>query len=224
MDPEERREYLTAEWDEIGYALDLDSAEQHAAWQRIGDDLLARWNEPHRTYHDEQHLADVLLALEQLGAAGEAIRLETLIAAWFHDAVYRGDPGEDEAESARLATTALGSLGVDDALARHVGEMIVATTPMHEIVDPPLSLVHLLDADLAIFAQPCERYDAYAAAVRVEYAHMPDADFAAGRARILSSYLEQPVIYRSETARAVWEAKARENLAREIAELGGSER
>jgi predicted metal-dependent HD superfamily phosphohydrolase len=54
--------------------------------------------------------------------------------------------------------------------------------------------------------------------VRREYAHVPDEAFRAGRAKVMASFLAAPV-YRTLhfTHR---ESRARENIAREIAELG----
>lgn len=215
--PVRRREYLRGEWARLGPAVTVPD-ESTGPWEGLGDGLIARWNEPHRRYHDERHLEDVLLALNQLGVRGEEIAPVTLLAAWFHDAVYAGS-GSDELDSARLARESLGGLALSDSLVTEVSDFIVATTPGHAVQDPPAPLVHLLDADLSIFASPPWRYDEYAAAVRAEYAHVPEPDFRAGRAKILSAYLAQPAIYRTPTAHQLWEGRARANLGREVAEL-----
>lgn len=214
LKPVRRREYLISEWADLGRLLGTESA----GWSRLGEHLIVRWNEPHRAYHDERHLEDVLLALNLLGVRGERISPATLLAAWFHDAVYRGT-STDEQDSAALAVRELGELGVSHGLIEQVGEFIVATTPAQEVPDPALPLAHLLDADLSIFASSTSRYREYAIAVRQEYAHVADADFAAGRGAILNAYLDQPAIYRTDTARGLWEDGARANLAREIEEL-----
>lgn len=221
-----RRQYLDAEWLLLGEMLGIGADGIGGAadrWRGIGEALLARWNEPHRHYHDERHLEDVLLSLDQLAVRGERVGVETLLAAWFHDAVYEGstgvDAGADERASARLATDTLLGLGLDPALAHLVGELIVDTTPAREPRQDGASLALLLDADLSIFASSPERYAEYAAAVRQEYAHVPDVDFAPARARILAAYLAQPAIYHSETARKLWEERAHANLASEFAIL-----
>ncbi|MBN9612874.1 MAG: DUF4031 domain-containing protein, partial [Actinobacteria bacterium] len=199
------------------------SAEPDARWQQLGEELIRRWNEPHRRYHDERHLEDVLLALNQLGVRGEQVAPVTLLAAWFHDAVYAGavgaGAGSDERDSAELAMASLSELGFSAELLAHVSELILATAPGASIADPPAPLAHLLDADLAIFASPPSRYDEYAAAVRLEYAHVPEPAFRAGRAQILEAYLAQPTIYRTDAARGLWEARARANVEREVGEL-----
>lgn len=215
--PIRRRQYLAGEWTKLGESLGVTGAAQAGgAWSMLGDDLLARWNEPHRSYHDERHLEDVLLALDQLSVRGERISPVTPLAAWFHDAVYAGSAGSDERDSALLAAEALGGFGLAAPLVDQVGEFILATTPALSMVDPPAPLAHLLDADLAIFASPPWRYDQYAASVRLEYAHVPDADFRAGRAQILGAYSAQPTIYRTAAAQRLWEERARANLSREI--------
>ncbi|MGW5671933.1 HD domain-containing protein, partial [Micromonospora sp. NPDC003776] len=79
----------------------------------------------------------------------------------------------------------------------------------------------LCDADLAILAAPPAAYDRYAAAVRREYAHVPDPAFRAGRAQVLTALLALPALYRLPEPHARWESAARANLARELATLRG---
>ncbi|WP_052459722.1 DUF4031 domain-containing protein [Tessaracoccus massiliensis] len=84
----------------------------HRSWRGLGlpnslrDDLLTRWQDPHRHYHDVRHLAQVLTALEELQCTDPVV----VLAAWFHDAVYEGVASEDEEASARLAEESLSRL------------------------------------------------------------------------------------------------------------------
>lgn len=217
--PLRRRQFLVSEWASLGELVGAGAARsaQHD-WLALGETLIARWNEAHRSYHDERHLEDVLLALDHLATRGERVAPDTLLAAWFHDAVYTGT-GDDELASAALATSALAQLPLDAALVSRVGEFIVATTPARELRDPAAPLAHLLDADLSIFAAAPHRYRQYSESVRLEYAHVPEPDFSSGRSRILSSYLEQPAIYRTGTAQQLWEQRARRNVLAEIEQL-----
>ena len=261
--PVRRRQYLRDEWARLGELLaratdhtqrapDRPAPSPHPAWAALGESLLARWNEPHRSYHSERHLEDVLLALDHLGSRGEHIAPETLLAAWFHDSVYTGavptdavqtgEPQTDEQQSADLAVTELTQLatelspahaglavfpGLTPGAIESVRAQIIATTPGASVAgtdatgDPLPPLAHLLDADLWIFASHPTRYAEYAAAVRVEYAHVPDEAFARGRAAILETYLARPHLYATQAARDLWEQRARANVAREIAELRG---
>lgn len=219
--PVRRRQYLLAEWGALGDSvLGSGSSAARGRWADLGDELIVRWNEPHRRYHDERHLEDVLLALDHLAVRGERVSASTLMAAWFHDAVYLGRSGADERESAELAEGALTEFDVDQTLVSEVGELIRATEPGIDHEADPGRAVHLLDADLSIFAAAGPRYLQYSSAVRAEYAHVSEDAFREGRARILVSYLDRPTIYRTETARHLWEERARANLLREIGQLG----
>jgi len=193
-----------------------------AAVVDAGTRLLARWAEPHRRYHDVEHLAEVLDAVDLLAAHAtdpHAVRL----AAWFHDAVYDGRPGDDEEASAVLAETELAALGVPDAVTARVGAL-VRMTAAHEPAAGDRDAEVLSDADLAVLAAPPQRYARYAADVRAEYAHVPDDAFRAGRAAVLSTLAAAPRLFRTATGRARWEAAARGNLAAELdrLEAGGA--
>ena len=58
------------------------------------------------------------------------------------------------------------------------------------------------------------RYDEYVAAVRREYAHLPDDVFDAGRAAVLGALAAKPHLFHTAYAREHWEAPARANLER----------
>ena len=251
MRPQRRLQYLQNEWRSLAEQLEPHSEAGPApreGWQQLGDDLLMRWAEPHRSYHNLQHLEDVLLALDHLSVRGEQIHPETLVAAWFHDAIYRGQP-DDELKSAQYAAHSLKHLGFSNSFTARIAFLIAATTPrqansilqpmpadgaqlahlldaeLAHLLDaeltPPLDaqLAHLLDADLAIFAALPARYEHYTAAVRREYAHVAPELFRERRASILEEYLAQPNIYRSATAHTLWEQHARANLVRELQQL-----
>ena len=185
-------------------------------------DLLVRWSEPWRRYHDETHLTAVLDVVDwyaSLAPHPDRVR----VAAWLHDAVYdpRAAAGANERDSAVLASELLTALGVPAAVATDVA-MLVALTDGHAAADGDPDGALLCDADLAILAADPDRYAAYAAAVREEYAHVPDDAFRAGRARILRALLDLPSIYRLRPLRHAWEARARANLTSELASLTGA--
>lgn len=180
--------------------------------------LLTRWSEPQRQYHTVAHLTAVLDVVDRfsdLAPHPERVRL----AAWMHDAVYdpRALGDANERDSAEFAEGLLTTLGVPEDGAAEVARL-VGLTAGHatDASDPDGEL--LCDADLAVLAGDDEQYAAYTAAVRREYAHVPDEDFKAGRAQVLKALLELPSIYRLAPLREQWEARARANLERELAE------
>jgi predicted metal-dependent HD superfamily phosphohydrolase len=184
-----------------------------------GQDLLNRWQEPHRRYHDVEHLAEVLGAVDDL--AGDAADVAAVrLAAWFHDAVYEGRPGDDEQRSADLAREVLTALGVPVPRTERVADLIQMTLH-HDPTPGDSDAAVLCDADLAILGADAERYSSYVRAVRAEYAHVPEPMFLAGREMVLKALEAMPRLYRTAAGRERWEEAARANLARELAELRG---
>lgn len=183
------------------------------------ENLLTRWSEPQRRYHTPAHLHAVLVHIDTLGAPGHAGSVEDLdavrLAAWFHDAVYRPDRSENEERSAALAERALTEAGVEAARTAEVARL-VRLTVTHDPAPGDGDGEVLCDADLAVLAGAPEQYAAYAAAVREEYAFVPDEDFRAGRAEILRQLLALPQLFRTPYGRGHWEPGARRNLATEL--------
>ncbi|WP_367043164.1 hypothetical protein [Streptomyces sp. Je 1-332] len=182
------------------------------------DNLLARWAEPQRRYHTTAHLSAVLDHIDVLEEHAEEPDLVRL-AAWFHDAVYAPDRSENEERSARLAERALQESGLMPAATAEVARL-VRLTVTHDPADGDHNGETLCDADLAILAAAPDAYAAYAAAVREEYAFVPDEDFRAGRAAVLRQLLALPRLFRTPHGAAEWEGPARENLATELQLLG----
>ncbi|WP_432984596.1 HD domain-containing protein [Dactylosporangium sp. CA-233914] len=197
------------------------------AWQRIfpgeetvGRDLLARWSQPHRRYHTLDHLALMLGVIDEhagLADDPDAVRL----AAWFHDAVYEVHGSDNEEQSARLAGTTLAALGFSAPRTAEVARL-VRLTAGHAVAPGDRNGALLADADLAILAAAKPDYDRYAAAVRAEYAQVPDEVFRPGRAAILRRLADLPELFRVVPARAEWSARARANLEAEIRTLLGA--
>lgn len=180
----------------------------------LRDRLVAAYADESRGYHGLQHLREVLERLDELALAGATYDREpVLLAAWFHDAVHEGGP-DDEERSARWAEESLpGTVDVAE-VAR-----LVRMTAAHRPADDDENGCALSDADLAILAAPADRYAEYVATVRREYAHVPDADFAAGRAAVLADLLAKETLFHTAAGRSRWEQPARANVGAELARL-----
>lgn len=135
---------------------------------------------------------------------------------WFHDAVYDPTRTDNEERSALLAQTQLKGLELKASLRERVGELIRATQT-HQPTDA--TAAWLLDADLAILGSEPQVYFAYARAIRLEYAWMPEERYREGRVRILTGFLERPQIYHTAPFRQRFEASARQNLTEEVLRL-----
>lgn len=179
----------------------------------IGTELLARWSEPHRVYHDVRHLAHALAAAREI-TGGEVPR-PVQLALWFHDAVYRREPGADEEASARLAVDLLAGTVVQAGELDEITRL-VRLTASHVLTDPhDQAGAIVLDADLAVLGQPRGRYDVYVRDVRLEYEQVPEPDFRRGRVQVLDHLLGLTPLFATGQGRLRWEDTARGNLAAE---------
>lgn len=132
--------------------------------------------------------------------------------------MYLPDRSENEERSARLAERALAELGVDPDRTAEVARL-VRLTVSHDPADHDTDGAVLCDADLAILASPPAAYAAYTAAVREEYAFVPDDAFRVGRAAVLRQLLDLPRLFRTPYGERVWAAPARRNMEDELASL-----
>ncbi len=182
-------------------------------------DLLTRYDEPWRRYHDLDHLRDVLDGVTALRA--EAANLTAIeLAAWFHDAVYDVHRHDNEEQSARLAEHVLTNAGLDPVLVAEVSRL-VQLTASHDPAPGDVNGAVLCDADLAVLASDPAGYAAYVVKVRAENAHVDDAGFATGRAAVLRQLLGLSRLFRTASGHQRWEAAARANLGAELEALTG---
>lgn len=183
----------------------------------LGADLLRRYAEPHRHYHNQQHLAQVLDRIDEFATAAHDLFLVRM-AAWYHDAVYAIPAGQvtNEEASARLAIRTLVRSGFEQ---EEIGEIarLVRLTASHRPTGSDPNGELLCDADLAILAAEPNDYRRYVAEVRAEYAALDQRQFDAGRLEILRQFGGQP-IFRTTGGRRL-EAAAQANLTAEALDL-----
>lgn len=181
-------------------------------------ELARRYAEPGRAYHTAAHVDEVLRWFDELADANRwTSPADVYLAIVFHDAVY--DPtakgGANERASAELARALVGAN-------ERVVAMILATA-RHGAIEPrevDADTAHFLDCDTAILGAPAAAFDAYDAQIRVEYAHVADDAYRAGRGGFLRTMLARPRLFLTDYFHARLDAAARQNLARALARLG----
>jgi predicted metal-dependent HD superfamily phosphohydrolase len=177
------------------------------------DELVAAYTAPGRHYHNLTHIEDCLGALggvDHLSAAEREILTEAI---WWHDVIYDATRSDNEELSARLAEQ-----HIRPDLRQEVGRLI-RLTKAHQVEPEDRLGAILISIDLSILGAEPARYDAYAAAIRTEFAHVPERDYRAGRAKVLSQFAVRPVIFPDAGFAGRYDRQARENLARELASL-----
>jgi predicted metal-dependent HD superfamily phosphohydrolase len=211
--PPERLDLMQSGWARLMAQYGVAPADAYPVFDR----LVAAHSEPHRHYHNLEHLSEMFKVAGKLADAAtdpSAVQL----AIWFHDAIYDPRAMGNEDQSALFAVDYLKPLGVPVETRFHVFEMIRATAHTATGSADPDTAV-LLDADLAILSAEGKRYARYAADVRREYEWVSEDAYRAGRTKVLKRFLDRPRIYRTERMHSAADAAARANLRAEIERL-----
>ncbi len=190
-----------------------------AGVEAAAQELVAAHSEAGRAYHGLAHI-EALLRLADTYRDRLQNPASVALAILYHDAVYDPKRSDNEVQSAALARARLAELGAPPPLIDRVTFLIDMTR--HGATEPPPgdSDAHcFLDWDLSVLGAAPQTYDAYAAAIRREYQHVPGDAYRKGRGRVLRAFLAQPSIYRVNEFKRQWEAQARTNIQRELESL-----
>lgn len=180
--------------------------------------VLARYDEPHRRYHDGRHVRLVVARCVALfDEVMVAHRSAVVWAALWHDAVYDPHSKTNERDSAELADADLASLGVSAADRSEVSRLIMLTAG-HVVGADDFNGAVLVDADLAVLGASSADYAAYVDAVRAEYSFVDNDAWRIGRAKVLQALLDRPQLF-STPPMASREMNARTNLEAELRAL-----
>ncbi|MCL2717091.1 MAG: phosphohydrolase [Alphaproteobacteria bacterium] len=177
------------------------------------EQVLSWYISPDRHYHGIDHIRDCLRQLEQIDGLGDRERAALSQALLWHDAVYDPLATDNEERSAALAAA-----HCDSSLRDEVRRLVLLTRS-HSVDDTDRCGAIMVSIDLSILAADEAEYAAYCTAIQREYHQIPETAYRIGRSRILKQFLERPVIFPYPPYRQRLEQKARQNIAREIADL-----
>ena len=181
---------------------------------------MAAWSQPHRHYHDQQHLRECLA----LWARWRDLcprPADVALGLWFHNAIYDQQtlqPGANELASAAWAARSLVRAGVDSDTAQRVYDLVMATRRDVSFVlgsTPEAKL--LADIVLSILGSPPERFERYEQDLRKEYGWMLAARYRRTRARVMKIWLDRPRLYHAHAAVDLLDRQARINLTAALA-------
>ncbi len=180
------------------------------------DNLATAYAEPHRYYHNQQHIAECLAQFDAARhLAGQPAAVE--FALWFHDVVYDPKAGDNEEKSAAMAKRCLEEAGSPAMFPDAVSRFVMATKN-HE-VGTNKDAALMVDVDLSILGQSKERFMQYETQIREEYAWVPESIFSQKRAEILGRFLGCKQIFATEWFHQKFETQARDNLKASISRL-----
>ncbi|MCB0628529.1 MAG: hypothetical protein R2824_23550 [Saprospiraceae bacterium] len=203
---------LYTSWKNLCRHYTGDEASIQSYWQEIQ----SAYGGKGRHYHNLQHVNDLL---EQANAYRSQLQDHNTLcfSIFYHDIIYKSLRKDNELKSAQVASERLKALGLPDENIQKCVRQIEATQG-HQLpernTDP--DLLWFLDFDLSILGNKWERYLNYAQAIRQEYRLYPGWMYRKGRNKALRHFLDRTRLFFTDEYFRKFEAKARENLKREL--------
>ena len=176
------------------------------------EEYRAAYSQPHRRYHNLEHVNYLLTALTSVPQPSPAL----LMAAMYHFFFYDAASDDNEKRSADYLRAKLQAAGVNAAFTDAVIAIMLAPVNSVDMSFASLEAQHLADADMSIYGEAPEVYARYVAAVREEFGNIGDFAWYQTRTRFLLSLLKQTRIYHTEEFYSKYEKHTRSNIATEL--------
>ncbi|HEX6431937.1 MAG TPA: hypothetical protein VF008_29800 [Niastella sp.] len=187
---------------------------------RFYREIERKYTSSRRHYHNLQHIQALLQFCETY--AGQLQDRDVVaFSVFYHDIIYNVLRKDNEPRSARLAVKRLQALEVPAVKVKQV-KIFIEATQTHTVssdVTYTTDLKLFLDFDMSILGAGWDAYEAYTRQVRREYRIYPDKLYYPGRQQFLQHCLQTAFIFQTPVFRELFEARARENMARELAEI-----
>lgn len=214
------------------------------AWPNVFDaytpaaraELAKAYAEPHRGYHDTSHILDLLQKLEKFRADARRPDLIAHAILW-HDVVYQTHLIEKGGAVHRPD-----ALNVADSAARFEAVVQAGGCKLHGVDrDEVLGMIRatdghtlgtlspdapayndralFLDLDLSPLALPWDEFARNTDRIRMEYPHVPEAQFCEGRAKFFDGYGQKEVLFYHPKTATLFDEAARSNMRRSAQEL-----
>ncbi len=172
------------------------------------------YTSPSRKYHNLTHIEAMISSFEVYKNQFQFPN-EVLYAIFYHDIIYETTQNDNEQKSAEYAISILPE---NTTLNQQLIYDMICATQLHQ-QNPIEDINWLIDFDLKILASDWEHYQIYCEQIRKEYKIYPDLLYKPGRKKALEHFLENDFIFQTNEFRTKYEAKARENIRKEIEQL-----
>ena len=177
-------------------------------------DLCRRYGAPYRRFHNLGHIEDCLRLVDEV-APLLVDRDAVEFGLWFHDVIYDAGVTTNEWRSAELFLEV--SAGASFLFRHRVCGHILATR--HTGTARGNDRCFVVDIDLSGFGAPWEEFMRNGALLREESSGQPEARYHAGQVAFLSRLERRPYFFSTGYFRDRYEATARANLRRVLADL-----
>lgn len=204
--------FIKEVWDMLSYQLSIPKSDSH----KILDEIIERYTESHRSYHNLSHIYSMLMMAEEYyDFIGNPILFELSI--WFHDLIYDPSRNDNEEKSAERALELLSPFLADSFL-ENLKKMILSTiehSPILKDHDNEL----FLDLDMSVLAAETKIYEEYTSAIRKEFNIFSDEIYQTGRISVLEKLIEGDSLFLTQFFKDNFEKQAIGNIKNEIAHL-----
>jgi pantetheine-phosphate adenylyltransferase len=146
------------------------------------------WTEPHRYYHNVDHLIQILKDIEsdvRFNGLDVHEKHALLLAAFFHDIIYNPKKNDNEVQSIKYFTYSFTGSSVN--LLKSVYRLIHATKYRKRPIDKLEQI--FWDADNKLLKTGYDNLLKVDKLLRKEYSHLSDKQFAEGKIKFLESNL-----------------------------------
>jgi pantetheine-phosphate adenylyltransferase len=151
------------------------------------DDILQRWNEPHRKYHSIHHLEDLIQQINEYIELSPKERDMLTLTAIFHDIIYNPRRGDNEVQSAEFFLNHV-AMNKDSSEIKEIATIIRDTK--HHTPSTHLSGI-FSNMDMAIVRRPYAELLMWEDEIRYEYSHLPGIVYIIGRVRFLRQMIKK---------------------------------
>jgi predicted metal-dependent HD superfamily phosphohydrolase len=219
QDPERSRrmpDMVRAAWDQLAGKYCNDPV----LIDRFYREIEKKYTSSRRHYHNLHHI-QALLQLCETHAGELHDRDVVAFSVFYHDIIYNVLRKDNEPRSAQVAVKRLQALQVPAEKTEQV-KIYIEATQTHAVtaaVAHTGDLQLFLDFDMSILGAPWDNYEAYTRQVRREYRIYPNKLYYPGRRQFLQHCLQAEFIFQTPVFRERLEARARENMARELEEI-----
>ena len=209
-----------ARWMKVARELDI----PHTVARPLGEDIVAKYSQPGRHYHNIEHIAEGLLNIDTFQHKLTGPTVFTL--AWlFHDYEYNPQAlhGDNERASAQALHSALAGTSVSEGVVAEAARLIALTIDHNSTDGADTADAYFIDTDLAILGSSTARYQRYTRDVRQEYEHYEDCIYYVGRSGFLQRMLspkpftdDAPKVFNTALFEKLYGERAKANLYSEL--------
>lgn len=191
--------------------------------------LTILYNEPHRHYHNLNHILDLLGEYERYCADTHNVigRDEIKYAIWWHDAIYNPYSSKNEENSAKLFRKSIPKDLLNGAVDR-IEDMIKATAYHTQDQEFKNKYAHhnrckmvMLDLDLHGLGAPYNDFVVAGDNIKREFSFVPRLTFMSNRVKFFQEMLKRKRIFYTDYFYNKYEAQARDNMQKDIIRIMG---